>query len=88
MRRLEFTEIARVDLKSIRRYSHRTWGPERTVHYMAELRDAMKGLLAGTVVSRNRDDLGPELEPRTENREGELSPRRSLVSRRVGYSAE
>ena len=46
MRRLELTEIARDDLKSIRRYSQRTWGPERTLQYMAGLRDTMKGLVA------------------------------------------
>lgn len=57
MRRLELTEIARDDLKSIRRYSQRTWGPERTLQYMAGLRDTMKGLVAGTVLSRDRNDL-------------------------------
>ena len=62
MRHLDLTEIARADLKSIRRYSQRTWGPDRTAQYMAALRDTMKGLLAGTVVSRNRDDLRPGLQ--------------------------
>ena len=62
MRRLDLTEIARADLKSIRRYSHRTWGPDRTVQYMAALRDTMKGLVAGTVISRSRDDLRPGLQ--------------------------
>jgi toxin ParE1/3/4 len=57
VRRLDFTEIARADLKSIRRYSEKLWGPDRTVQYMAGLRDTMKGLVTGTVVSRNRDDL-------------------------------
>lgn len=61
MRRLELTEIARDDLKSIRRYSQRTWGPERTLQYMAGLRDTMKGLVAGTVLSRKRNDLKPGL---------------------------
>jgi toxin ParE1/3/4 len=62
VRRLDLTEIARADLASIRRYSKRTWGPDRTVQYIAELRDTMKGLVAGTVVSRSRDDLRPGLQ--------------------------
>jgi len=61
VRHLDLTEIARADVKSIRRYSQRAWGPERTVQYMARLRDTMKGLVAGTVVSRSRDDLRPGL---------------------------
>ena len=68
MRRLDLTEIARADLKSIRRYSQRTWGSDRTVRYMAALRDIMKGLAAGTVVSRNRDDLRPGLQMATSGR--------------------
>ncbi len=68
MRRLDLTEIAREDLKSIRRHSQRTWGPDRTVRYMAELRDIMKGLAAATVVSRNRDDLRPGLHIATSGR--------------------
>ena len=39
MRHLDLAEIARADLKSIRRYSQRTWGPDRTARYMAGLRD-------------------------------------------------
>jgi hypothetical protein len=31
VRRLEFAEIARSDLKSIRRYSQGTWGQDRTI---------------------------------------------------------
>jgi toxin ParE1/3/4 len=61
VRRLQFTEIARADLKSIRRYSQRTWGTERTARYMAALSDVMKGLVAGSVSSRDRDDLRPGL---------------------------
>jgi Plasmid stabilization system protein len=61
VRHLELTEIARADLKSIRRYSQRTWGPDRTAEYMVALRDTLKGLLTGTVVSRNRDDIRPGL---------------------------
>ena len=84
MRRLEFTEIARADLKSIRRYSQRTWGLQRTTQYMAALRDAMKGLVAGTVVSRNRDDLRPGLQMATSGRYCvffEADPSRILVVR-------
>ena len=68
MKRVDFTEIARADLKSIRRYSQKIWGPDRTVQYMAGLRDTMKGLVAGTVVSRNRDDLRPGLQMATSGR--------------------
>jgi toxin ParE1/3/4 len=84
VRRLEFTEIARADLKSIRRYSHRSWGPERTTQYMAALRDAMKGLVAGTVVSRTRDDLRPGLQMAASGRHCvffEADPSRILVVR-------
>ena len=42
MRRIELTEIASADLKSIRRYSQRTWGLERTTQYMAAVRDTMR----------------------------------------------
>ena len=59
--RLELTEIARADLKSIRRYSQRAWGTERTDRYMQALRDTMKGLVGGTTVTRPRDDIRPDL---------------------------
>lgn len=84
MRHLELTEIARADLKSIRRYSQRTWGSDRTAQYMAGLRDTMKGLLAGTVVSRNRDDLRPGLQMATSGRHNvffEVAQSRILVVR-------
>jgi toxin ParE1/3/4 len=61
VRRLELTEIARADLKSIRRYSIRTWGQDRTSQYMTALRDTLKELVRGTVLTRNRDDLRPGL---------------------------
>ena len=44
MTRLVLTEIARADLDSIRRYSTRTWGEERTTAYLNALRDTLKGL--------------------------------------------
>ena len=56
-RRLELTEIARADLKSIRRYSIRTWGQDRTSQYMTAIRDTLKRVVRGTVPTRNRDDL-------------------------------
>jgi toxin ParE1/3/4 len=68
VRHLELTEIARADLKSIRRYSQRTWGSDRTAQYMTALRDTLKGLLAGTVISRHRDDLRPGLQMATSGR--------------------
>lgn len=61
MRRLELTEIARADLRSIRRYSGRTWGQDRTAQYMVALGDAMKSLVAATDISRSRDDIRPGL---------------------------
>ena len=62
MTRLVLTEIARADLDSIRRYSTRTWGEERTTEYMNVLRDTLKGLLRGTVAARGRDDLRPGIQ--------------------------
>jgi toxin ParE1/3/4 len=59
VKRLDLTEIARADLASIRRYSTRTWGPDRTTEYMDALRDTMKGLVRGAVITRARDDLRP-----------------------------
>lgn len=84
MRHLDLAEIARADLKSIRRYSQRTWGPDRTARYMAGLRDTLKGLAAGTVVSRDRDDLRPGLQMATSGRHCvffEADPSRILVVR-------
>lgn len=51
MRRLAFAEVARADLRSIRRYSLQSWGLKRTAEYMAALSDIMK-LVDGSVVSR------------------------------------
>lgn len=62
MIRLVLTEIARADLDSIRRYSTRTWGEERTTAYLNALRDTLKGLLRGTVAARGRDDLRPGIQ--------------------------
>lgn len=68
MRHLELTETARADLKSIGRYSIREWGAERTAHYMTALSDVMKRLVAGTSVSREREDLRPGLRMATSGR--------------------
>jgi toxin ParE1/3/4 len=59
VKRLDLTLIARADLASIRRYSTRTWGPDRTTQYMDALRDTMKGLVRGAVITRARNDLRP-----------------------------
>lgn len=59
MKRLVLTEIARADLAKIRRYSTRTWGRDQTGKYMDVLRDTVKGLVLGTVITRGRDDLKP-----------------------------
>jgi toxin ParE1/3/4 len=61
VKRLELTEIARTDLKSIQRYSQRIWGAQRTEQYMGALRDTMKALTTGTIVSRERNDVRPGL---------------------------
>jgi toxin ParE1/3/4 len=61
VKRLVLTEIARADLASIRRYSTRTWGRDRTTQYMDFLRDTMKGLVRGAVITRARDDLRPSV---------------------------
>ena len=68
MRRLELTEIARADLKSIRRYSTRTWGQDQTSRFMGAIRDTLKDVVRDTVVTRNRDDLGPGLQMATSGR--------------------
>ncbi len=62
MKRLVLTEIALADLASIRRYSARTWGPDRTRNYMDALREAMKGIVRGTALTRERSDLRPSLQ--------------------------
>jgi toxin ParE1/3/4 len=62
VKRLVLTEIARADLASIRRYSTRTWGRDQTSKYMDALRDTMKGLIRGTMVTRTRDDLRPAVQ--------------------------
>ena len=59
MKRLVLTEIAKSDLASIRRYSTRIWGRDQTSKYIDDLRDTMKALVRGTVVTRPRQDLGP-----------------------------
>jgi len=84
VRRLELTEIARADLKSIRRHSSRTWGEDRTSRYMDAIRDTLKGLVRGTAVTRNRDDLRPGLQMATSGRHCiffETSSSRVLVVR-------
>jgi toxin ParE1/3/4 len=68
VKRLVLTEIARADLASIRRYSTRTWGRDQTTKYMDALRDTMKDLLRGTVVTRPRDDLRPAIQMATSGR--------------------
>jgi toxin ParE1/3/4 len=59
VKRLVLTEIAQADLASIRRFSTRSWGRDQTSTYIDALRDTMKGLVRGTVVTRARDDLRP-----------------------------
>lgn len=61
-KRLDFTESARADLQSIRRYSVRVWGRDQTTKYMDALRDTLKGVVAGTVAIPSRDDIRPGLQ--------------------------
>jgi toxin ParE1/3/4 len=68
VKRLVLTEIARADIASIRRYSTRTWGRDHATKYMDALRDTMKGLVRGTVVTRARDDLRPATQMATSGR--------------------
>jgi toxin ParE1/3/4 len=68
VRRLELTESARADLKSIRRYFLPAWGGERTERYMVALRDTMESLLSGRAVGREREDLRPRLRMATSGR--------------------
>jgi toxin ParE1/3/4 len=68
VKRLVLTEIARADLASIRRYSTRTWGRDQTTQYMDALRDTMKGLVRGTVVTCARADLRPGIQMATSGR--------------------
>lgn len=68
MKRLDLTEIARADLASIRRYSTRTWGKDQTANYMDAVRDTLKGLVRGTVITRARDDLAPAIRMATSGR--------------------
>ena len=68
MKSLDLTEIARADLASIERYSTRTWGQQQTTTYMNALRETLKGLVRGTVVTRVRDDLRPGVQMATSGR--------------------
>jgi toxin ParE1/3/4 len=84
VKRLQLTEIARADLKSIRRYSQHKWGPERTKRYMSQLKQAMKGLLKGTVIGRERSDVRPGLRMASSGRHCiffEADPSRVLIVR-------
>jgi toxin ParE1/3/4 len=84
VKRLVLTEIARADLARIRRYSTRTWGRDQTSKYMDALRDTMKGLVRGTVVTRARDDLRPAIQMAASGRHSiffEADDRRVLVVR-------
>jgi toxin ParE1/3/4 len=84
VKRLVLTEIARADLASIRRYSTRTWGRDQTTNYMDALRDTMKGLVRGTVITGTRDDLRPAIQMASSGRHSlffEVDESRILVVR-------
>ena len=46
----------------------RTWGQDQAAMYMDALRDTMKGLVRGTVVTRARGDLRPGIQMATSGR--------------------
>ena len=68
MKRLDLATIARADLASIHRSSTQKWGRDQTATYMDALRDTMKGLVRGHVVTRARDDLKTGLQMATSGR--------------------
>lgn len=92
MRRLDLTQVAQADLKSIKRYSSRVWGAEQTERYIADLRGTMRAIVAGAVVSRERADLRPGLRMAVSGRhciffeERVACPGRSCSARSDGLS--
>lgn len=60
-RRLEFTKDARLDLRSIVRYTKRTWGAERQVRYADRLLKSTNDLLSHPHLGATRVDIAPDL---------------------------
>jgi toxin ParE1/3/4 len=60
-RRLEFTEEAEVDLRSLLEYTLTIWGEEQQDRYADRLMHVLRGLLAQPSLGPLRDDIAPEL---------------------------
>ena len=60
-RRLEFAKDAELDLRSIVRYTKRTWGSEQQVRYGEHLLKSMQDLLSHPHLGAARGDIAPGL---------------------------
>lgn len=60
-RRLEFAKDATLDLRSIVRYTRRTWGDKQQVRYAGRLSASMQELLSHPHLGSARDDIGPDI---------------------------
>lgn len=60
-RRLDFTDDARSDLRSILRYGRRTWGERQGRSYTEQLNSAVQDLTRFPELGQIRDDLAPGL---------------------------
>jgi toxin ParE1/3/4 len=58
-RKLRLTPEAHADVRDIRRYTARRWGPQQRDIYAATLRLAMRGLLDYPERGRSRDEFYP-----------------------------
>src|SRR5262245_30503889 len=56
-RKLEFTEDAELDLRSLLRYTNATWGPEQRDRYSDRLMGAVRDLLKHPHLGSARDDF-------------------------------
>ena len=60
-RRLEFTEDANLDLRSIVRYTNSTWGPEQRDRYVDRITRSFQDLLLHPLRGSAQDDVTPGL---------------------------
>jgi toxin ParE1/3/4 len=63
-RRLEFSKDADLDLRSILRYTNRTWGSEQRDRYADRLIEAMHELLVHPQIGPAQDAIAPGLRSR------------------------
>jgi toxin ParE1/3/4 len=59
LRKREFSQLARADLKSIAQYTFRIWGEDQANRYVKELRDCVKRLSESPMLGRSCDFLRP-----------------------------